>query len=242
MFKLKKPSKRNTGPHNDDIVLPPYPPITRNVVCTGTVRRRVNMSQIYEITHGRFVKKQFPSCNLVSLNPKVACAIFGTGRFVVCGATSPMDALLTIHRYLRMIYVVTGCYLTLYDFSVENIVKSVGWGYHINLNLFHDDHQTTSVFNPSVFVGCQYMPTEPRPVGILFESGRAVITGCVYPGEAEKFIEDMAIQRYQKGKEYRQMQNQNKRKRDCDRPKKLKTIGKAKKKKKSVLVEVVSGS
>jgi transcription initiation factor TFIID TATA-box-binding protein len=208
------------GPHKDDVVLPPYPPIVRNVVCTATVRRRLNMTLLSDILHGRFVKKQFPSCNLVSLHPKVACAIFGTGRFVVCGANSPMDALRTIYRYLRLLYLATGVVLTVYDFRVENIVKSVSWGHHLNLNLFHDDHQTTSVFNPSVFVGCQYMPVEPRPVAIIFKSGRAVITGCVDPTEAERFIASMGIERYFTDQQYRVMNEQNKRERDCDRPQK----------------------
>jgi transcription initiation factor TFIID TATA-box-binding protein len=218
-FRLKKPRKRPDGPHRDDVILPAYPPTTRNVVCTCTVRRRLNMLKIADILHGNYVHKQFPSCNLASMNPKVACAIFGTGRFVLCGANNPFDALRTVYRYIRLIFLATGVSLEVYDFRVENIVKSVSWGFHINLDLFHDDHQSTSVFNPSVFVGCQYMPKAPRPVGIIFRSGRAVVTGCTNPGEAEAFIEKMNIKRYCKGKEYRIMPPENKRQRDCDRPK-----------------------
>jgi TATA-box binding protein (TBP) (component of TFIID and TFIIIB) len=121
-----------------------------------------------------------------------------------------------------MLHQATGVYLEVYDFRVENIVRSIGFGFHVNINLFYDDHQATSVFNPSVFVGLQYTPVEPRPVGILFDSGRAVLTGLSHPDEAIPFVQNLNIHKYEKGKEYRKMDPQSERKRDCDRPDKRK--------------------
>ena len=64
------------------------------------------------------------------------------------------------------------------DFRVQNMVANYSLGSSIDLRLLYNQYQTESNFAPELFPGLVMRFANTKVVYLVFESGKAIITGA----------------------------------------------------------------
>ena len=88
------------------------------------------------------------------------------------------------------------------DFKIQNIVGSCGVNFAISLESLNTGHSTFSTYEPELFPGLIYRPSNMPIVLLVFYSGKVVITGAksmqdVYSGWAamSEFLKKLQSQK-----------------------------------------------
>ena len=72
------------------------------------------------------------------------------------------------------------------DFRIQNIVANFKFGQKIDLNQLYQTYQTESNFAPELFPGLIMRFAGTKVVYLIFESGKAVITGSQSVAQVEQ--------------------------------------------------------
>ncbi|MFB6244814.1 MAG: TATA-box-binding protein [Candidatus Nanohaloarchaea archaeon] len=148
-----------------------------NVVASTTLDRRMPLDRIaIYLENTEYEPEQFPGLVYRLEDPKAAALIFGSGKVVCTGTTSPDEAKEAVHKIideLREADVEIG---TKPDITVQNMVASSELGATLNLNRIAFELVGTE-YEPEQFPGLVYRLDDPDVVFLLFSSGRIVCTG-----------------------------------------------------------------
>jgi len=120
--------------------------------------------------------------------PRTTCLIFGSGRVVCTGARSMQACRLAISEVWKMIYETGYTRSRVVDYHVQNVVANFAFGKPIQLERLYRRFQTESNFAPELFPGLVMRFDKTKSVYLVFDSGKAVITGA----QSEEEIEERA--------------------------------------------------
>ncbi|WEL19724.1 TATA-box-binding protein [Candidatus Nanohalococcus occultus] len=148
-----------------------------NVVASTTLDRRMPLDRIaIYLENTEYEPEQFPGLVYRLEEPKAAALIFGSGKVVCTGTTSPDQAKEAVDKIideLREADIEIG---SKPEITVQNMVASSEVGATLNLNRIAFELVGTE-YEPEQFPGLVYRLDEPSVVFLLFSSGRIVCTG-----------------------------------------------------------------
>lgn len=164
-----------------------------NVVSTTDAGHELQLENLSSaIPEAEYTPGRFPGLVYRMQDPDVAALIFRSGKIVCTGATSVADAEAaseTVFADFRDI----GIEVTRSpDIQIHNIVSSGDLGHELDLPALAIGMGLERVeYEPEQFPGLIYRLEDPSVVALLFNSGRVVISGGTYVGEAEAAITEI---------------------------------------------------
>ena len=108
------------------------------------------------------------------MNPRTA---FSSGKFVITGARSENQALLSARKYIGLLNRL-GERLSFLQFSIQNIVSSVDIGKPLLLAKIMEENTSECSYENRKFPGLVLRDAQSKLVVLVFRSGRCVITGA----------------------------------------------------------------
>merc|ERR1712216_974451 len=114
--------------------------------------------------------KRFSAVILRIHEPETTALIFHSGKMVVTGAKSEVDARTSAKKYARIVQKL--------GFKVQNIVGSCDVKFPIRLEGISLSHSHFSNYEPELFPGLIFRMRQPKIVLLIFVSGKVVLTGA----------------------------------------------------------------
>ena len=162
-----------------------------NVVASTGIEQELDLDQLGDDLAGTdYDPDEFPGLIYRIQSPKAAVLIFRSGKMVCTGAASVDEAHQAIHTLfdeLRSLGIAVG---TEADIIIQNMVAGGELGQRLNLIAIAVGLGLEDVeYEPEQFPGLVYRLPNATVVGLLFGSGKLVITGCKSFEDATKAIE-----------------------------------------------------
>ncbi|MDY6788857.1 MAG: TATA-box-binding protein [Candidatus Nanohaloarchaea archaeon] len=162
-----------------------------NVVASADFEKRMPLDKIaLSIENTEYEPEQFPGLVYRIDDPDAAALIFGSGKVVCTGTTSPEDAKRAVSKIIEQLkesdVVVEGDP----EITVQNVVASGRLDTSLNLNRIAFELVGTE-YEPAQFPGLVYRLDEPNVAFLLFSSGKIVCTGGATEEDVEKGIEKL---------------------------------------------------
>jgi len=149
-----------------------------NVVASASVDQKMDLNQIVKnFPDVEYHPDQFPGLVFRLKVPKTATLIFTSGKMVCTGAKSEemsRKAVKTVVRNLRKGGIKVKKEATV---TIQNIVASINLGGKIHLEQAART-LPRSMYEPEQFPGLIHRMLDPKPVILLFSSGKLVCTGA----------------------------------------------------------------
>lgn len=158
-----------------------------NLVGTSRVLSPLNTLNLRMISHllpnANYEKQKFAAITIRLANPLCTVLLFTSGKMVLTGCKTYLDCLfasLSILHTLRGR--LPGINFSLDTIKVQNIVGNADLKLqkdeYLDLTQFYQDYNVWSTYQPNMFPGLIYRPTNVPIVLLLFFSGKIVITGA----------------------------------------------------------------
>ena len=158
-----------------------------NLVGTSRVLSPLNTLNLRMISHllpnAHYEKQKFAAITIRLANPLCTVLLFTSGKMVLTGCKTYLDCLfasLSILHTLRGR--LPGINFSLDTIKVQNIVGNADLQLrkdeYLDLTQFYQDYNVWSTYQPNMFPGLIYRPTNVPIVLLLFFSGKIVITGA----------------------------------------------------------------
>ena len=135
------------------------------------------------LPNAHYERQKFAAITIRLANPLCTVLLFTSGKMVLTGCKTYLDCLfasLSIVNMLRVHF--TGLTFRLETIKVQNIVGNADLRLQgdefLDLNAFYEEHNVWSTYQPNMFPGLIYRPTDIPIVLLLFYSGKIVITGA----------------------------------------------------------------
>jgi transcription initiation factor TFIID TATA-box-binding protein len=155
----------------------PQPKIS-NVVATFNCGKTLDLLKFAQLHGFEFQPSRFAACS-IRIRSEGHCRstalAFTSGKFVVTGARSEQESLLSSRKYIAMLNRL-GERLSFQDFSIQNIVSSVDFGHPLKLHEIVQ-HTDSCSWEQRKFPGLVMRDEQSKLVVLIFRSGRCVITG-----------------------------------------------------------------
>ena len=162
-----------------------------NVVASATLHCTIKLEKVVTLFDGiEYEPEQFPGVVYRMKNPKAAALIFGSGKLVCTGTTSPGMAKEVVARVVRDLRRIGTKVPNKYEVHMENIVASAKIDQEINLDEIAFTLENTE-YEPEQFPGLVYRMTEPKVTFLLFTSGKVICTGARSVADVSKAVEKL---------------------------------------------------
>lgn len=164
-------------------------PQLQKVVATANLEIRIDLNIVArQARNADYKPKRSTAVVLRIREPKATALIFASGKMVITGARSELDARLAGRKFARIV-AKCGYHPKFLDFKVQNIVGSADVGHCIRLEGMERHIRLEDVdkpvyqkrgaaYDPDLFPGLILRWMDPRVVFLVFVSGRVVITGA----------------------------------------------------------------
>ena len=151
-----------------------------NVVASTGIKQELDLDQLADDLVGTdYEPDNFPGLIYRIQSPKATVLIFRSGKMVCTGAASVDQARQAIHVVLDELRSLGIDVRTESDIVVQNMVASGELGQRLNLIAIAIGLGLEDVeYEPEQFPGLVYRLPDATGVGLLFGSGKLVITGC----------------------------------------------------------------
>jgi transcription initiation factor TFIID TATA-box-binding protein len=148
-----------------------------NVVASTDFKRRMPLDKIaVYLKNTEYEPEQFPGLVYRLEEPKAAALIFGSGKIVCTGTTSPEEAKTAVHKIIDELKESDVVVEEKPDITVQNMVASSHLNQKLNLNRIAFELVGTE-YEPAQFPGLVYRLDDPKVAFLLFSSGKIVCTG-----------------------------------------------------------------
>lgn len=157
---------------------PPLKLIVQNIVTNANTGASINIDLVVEAIHGRLNGKVFPALASMCRESNATNSCFASGNVVISGSRNELQALLSVHLLIERIsldFDRTDLYLM--NFNLDNIVCSCDLGFKLNVDAFVQANKLYCEYEPELFPGAHYRPTDPEMRFVLFKSGRVAVVG-----------------------------------------------------------------
>jgi len=153
-------------------------PKLQNLVATVNMACKLDLRKIaMTARNAEYNPKRFSAVILRIHEPKTTALIFHSGKMVVTGAKSEVDARTSAKKYARIVQKL-GFQVHFKDFKIQNIVGSCDVKFPIRLEGISLSHSHFSNYEPELFPGLIYRMRQPKIVLLIFVSGKVVLTGA----------------------------------------------------------------
>lgn len=157
-----------------------------NVVASTDFKRRMPLDKIaIYLENTEYEPEQFPGLVYRLEEPKAAALIFGSGKIVCTGTTSPEEAETAVLKIIEELKESDVVVEEKPVITVQNVVASSHLNQKLNLNRIAFELVGTE-YEPAQFPGLVYRLDEPKVAFLLFSSGKIVCTG----GKKEEDVEN----------------------------------------------------
>ena len=149
-----------------------------NIVATANLCTAIYLPFVIEkFPFCEYNRKKFAAMTVRFQDPRTTCLVFGSGRVVCTGASSMLKCRLAIAEVWRMVLETGYAGSVVRDFRVQNIVANYNFGKKLNLSQLYEQYQTEANYAPGLFPGVVMRFGGTKVVYLVFESGKAIITG-----------------------------------------------------------------
>jgi transcription initiation factor TFIID TATA-box-binding protein len=163
-----------------------------NLVGTSRIQSKLTKLDLRAISNilpnSKFEKQKFAAITIRLGQPVCTVLLFTSGKMVLTGCKSMLDCILastSVHQHMRQGF--PGVHFTLEPVKIQNIVGnahiSLGPNEKIDLQRFYTDHNVFCTYQPNMFPGLIYRPSDLPIVLLIFFSGKVVITGAKTMGD-----------------------------------------------------------
>ena len=162
-----------------------------NVVASVILHTTIKLEKVVSMMEGiEYEPEQFPGVVLRLKNPKAAALIFGSGKLVCTGTTSPGMAKEVVALIVTKLRKIGTKIPRKYDIRMENIVASAKLDQDINLDEIAFTLDNTE-YEPEQFPGLVFRMTEPKVTFLLFSSGKVICTGARSVADVGRAVEKL---------------------------------------------------
>ncbi len=148
-----------------------------NVVASTDFKRRMPLDKIaIYLENTEYEPEQFPGLVYRLEEPKAAALIFGSGKIVCTGTTSPEEAETAVLKIIEELKESDVVVEEKPEITVQNVVASSHLNQNLNLNRIAFELVGTE-YEPAQFPGLVYRLDDPKVAFLLFSSGKIVCTG-----------------------------------------------------------------
>jgi len=158
-----------------------------NLVGTSRIVSKLHKLDLRAISNilpnSKFEKQKFAAITIRLGQPVCTVLLFTSGKMVLTGCKSMLDCILastSVHEHMRKGF--PGVHFTLEPVKIQNIVGNaqIRLQQHerIDLQRFYTDHNVFCTYQPNMFPGLIYRPSDMPIVLLIFFSGKVVITGA----------------------------------------------------------------
>jgi len=158
-----------------------------NLVGTSRIASKLNKLDLRAISNilpnSKFEKQKFAAITIRLGQPVCTVLLFTSGKMVLTGCKSMLDCILastSVLEHMRKGF--PGVHFTLDPVRIQNIVGnahiSLKPDERIDLQRFYKDHNVFCTYQPNMFPGLIYRPSDMPIVLLIFFSGKVVITGA----------------------------------------------------------------
>jgi len=148
-----------------------------NVVASTDFKRRMPLDKIaVYLENTEYEPEQFPGLVYRLSEPKAAALIFGSGKVVCTGTTSPDEARTAVMKIIEELKESDVVIEEEPTITVQNMVASSHLNQKLNLNRIAFELVGTE-YEPAQFPGLVYRLDDPKVAFLLFSSGKIVCTG-----------------------------------------------------------------
>lgn len=160
-----------------------------NVVTSADLGKNLELEAVSEdIEQAKFNRDQFPGLIYRTVDPKATILVFRSGKIVCTGSTS-YDESQTALAELQDRFDEIGIEYPELDGNIQNIVGVADLGDRLNLNAIAIGlGLERTEYEPEQFPGLIYRMDDLPTVGLLFGSGKMVITGGKHRDDVEKGV------------------------------------------------------
>lgn len=135
------------------------------------------------LPNSKFEKQKFAAITIRLGQPVCTVLLFTSGKMVLTGCKSMLDCILastSVFQHLRQGF--PGIHFALEPVKIQNIVGNaqivLGPDEKLDLQKFYKDHNIFCTYQPNMFPGLIYRPSDITIVLLIFFSGKVVITGA----------------------------------------------------------------
>jgi transcription initiation factor TFIID TATA-box-binding protein len=158
-----------------------------NLVGTSRIASKLHKLDLRAISNilpnSKFEKQKFAAITIRLGQPVCTVLLFTSGKMVLTGCKSMLDCILastSVHEHMRKGF--PGVHFTLDPVKIQNIVGNAQIRLkpheRIDLQRFYTDHNVFCTYQPNMFPGLIYRPSDMPIVLLIFFSGKVVITGA----------------------------------------------------------------
>ena len=158
-----------------------------NLVGTSRIVSKLHKLDLRAISNilpnSKFEKQKFAAITVRLGQPVCTVLLFTSGKMVLTGCKSMLDCILastSVFQHMRQGF--PGVFFELEPVKIQNIVGNaqVSLKSHEKLDLqrFYSDHNIFCTYQPNMFPGLIYRPSNMPIVLLIFFSGKVVITGA----------------------------------------------------------------
>ena len=156
-------------------------PVISNVVSTFRCGKVLNLRHFSQSYACEFQPSRFAAASIRRKERKgfrSTALAFTSGKFVITGCRSPLEALLASRKYISMLNRLGDERLSFIDFNIQNIVSSVDMGYPLLIQEMLRQRTDTCSWERRKFPGLVFRDGVSKLVLLVFRSGKLVLTGA----------------------------------------------------------------
>lgn len=156
-------------------------PVISNVVSTFRCGKVLNLRHFSQAYACEFQPSRFAAASIRRKEEegfRSTALAFTSGKFVITGCRSPLEALLASRKYISMLNRLGDERLSFIDFNIQNIVSSVDMGYPLQIQEMLRERTDTCSWERRKFPGLVFRDTVSKLVLLVFRSGKLVLTGA----------------------------------------------------------------
>jgi transcription initiation factor TFIID TATA-box-binding protein len=135
------------------------------------------------LPNSKFEKQKFAAITIRLGQPVCTVLLFTSGKMVLTGCKSMLDCILastSVYHHMRQGF--PGVHFQLEPVKIQNIVGNaqitLRENEKLDLQRFYSDHNIFCTYQPNMFPGLIYRPSDMPIVLLIFFSGKVVITGA----------------------------------------------------------------
>jgi len=152
------------------------PPTTQNIVMTCDFEAPFDLFEISSFIGTEFNPKRFAAATLRLARSRTTALLFASGKVVCTGSKSIWSGGFAA-AYLVDKLRGAGCSICCSEFTVQNIVCSARVDCMVDLEALARANSSEASYEPELFPGLVYRPSNGKLVVLFFKTGELVITG-----------------------------------------------------------------
>ena len=132
------------------------------------------------VRNAEYNPKRFKCVTLRIQEPKATGLVFKNGKINIVGCNNTDDSHKAAKKFGRILKNLGYACNRLKEFTISNMVATINCGFSVKISAIgtHPEHGRICTYNPERFSGLVYKLPYPKSTLLIFQSGKAIITGA----------------------------------------------------------------